>query len=280
MDLSKLTYTKVTSEREEKVPVQSVTVKRHKSVKNYSGHAISFSYRKTDGVWPGNLIFVLSGGSKREWDFLKILTKQKELRSLRVAFMSEKNQGLQPYQMQNRWEEIREKGQFFIDTQQYHLDAIDKVFLLTDVDEFYNQLVKIISIRENGDDGQWIISNPCIEIWLYYCFKNDPLTDLGCLQKTAIDRRSQKLKRLGHVVVSGGLNPIIAFEHLHEGIEHSKQHYAKDENSIPTLFSTQMHEMAQYIVETMNTCSNEYDEYIKQKAEWRKKMKSCPKNEK
>lgn len=278
MDLSKLTYTKVTSEREENTPVQSVAIKRHRNVKSDSGLVISYSYQKADGVLPGNLIFVLSGGSKRERDFLKILIKQKELHSLRVAFMSEKNQGLQPYQMQNRWKEIREKGQFLIDSQLYHLDAMDKIFLLTDVDDFYEQLVTIVSVREDGDGGQWIISNPCIEIWLYYCFKNNPLNDLGCLLKTVVDKRGQILKRLGNEVVPGGLNPIIAFERLHEGIEHSKQHYAEDENSIPTLFSTQMHEMAQYMVETMNTCTSEYDEYIKQKAEWRKKMKNCTKD--
>ena len=278
MDLSKLTYTKVTSEREENTPVQSVAIKRHRNVKSDSGLVISYSYQKADGVLPGNIIFVLSGGSKRQRDFLKILIKQKELLSLRVAFMSEKNQGLQPYQMQNRWKEIREKGQFLIDSQLYHLDAMDKIFLLTDVDDFYEQLVTIVSVREDGDGGQWIISNPCIEIWLYYCFKNNPLNDLGCLLKTVVDKRGQILKRLGNEVVPGGLNPIIAFERLHEGIEHSKQHYAEDENSIPTLFSTQMHEMAQYMVETMNTCTSEYDEYIKQKAEWRKKMKNCTKD--
>lgn len=277
MNLSKLTYTKVASEQEEKSPIKSATVKRHRSVKSDTSLVVSSFYQKTDGVLSGNLIFVLSGGSKRERDFLKILIKQKELHSLRVAFISENNQGLQPYQMQYKWTKIYKNGIFSIESQHYHLDAMDKVFLLTDVDEFYDQLVKILSIKEVGDRGQWIISNPCFEIWLYYCFKNDPLKDFGCLQKIQIKKRSQNLKRLGNMVVAGGLNPILAFEHLHEGIKHSKQHYVEDENSIPKLYSTQMHEMAQYMVETMNTHNNEYDEYVKQKAEWRKIMKSCAK---
>lgn len=279
MDLSRLTYTKGASEQEEKSPVQIATVKKHRNVKSDTSLVVSSSYQKTDGILPGNLIFVLSGGSKRERDFLKILIKHKELHSLRVAFMSKKNQGFQPYQMQSKWKEIREDGKFSIDSQLYHLNTMDKVFLLTDLDEFYDQLVKIISVREDGDDGQWIISNPCIEIWLYYCFKNDPLTDLCCLQTIGTDKRSQKLKKLGNVVIDGGLNPILAFEHLHEGIEHSKQHYSEDENSIPTLFSTQMHKVAQYMVEIMNTHTNEYDEYVKQKAEWREKMKNKTKLE-
>ena len=37
-------------------------------------------------------------------DFLLELIKQRELNSLRVVFMSEKGQGLQPYQMQEKWE--------------------------------------------------------------------------------------------------------------------------------------------------------------------------------
>ena len=32
------------------------------------------------------------------------MIKQRELNSLRVVFMSEKGQGLQPYQMQEKWE--------------------------------------------------------------------------------------------------------------------------------------------------------------------------------
>lgn len=280
MDLSKLTYTKVASEQEEKNPIQSAAGKRHRNVKIDNSFIVSASYQKTDGVLPGNLIFVLSGGSTRERNFLKILIKHKELHSLRVAFMSKKNQGFQPYQMQSRWKEIREDGKFSIDSQLYHLNTIDKVFLLTDLDEFYDQLVKIISVREEDDGGQWIISNPCIEIWLYYCFKNDPLKDLDCLQKIGTDKRSQMLKKLGNVVVDGGLNPVLAFEHLHEGVEHSYQHYSEDENSIPALYSTQMHRMAQYMLDCMNIYTNEYDEYIKQKAEWREKMKNRTKPEK
>ena len=106
---------------------------------------IELTYSKTDGILSTNLVFVLSGGEKREKDFLRELIRQRELNSLRVAFMSEKGQGLQPYQMQERWIEIQSTGMFKIDSQIYHLDTTDKVFLLSDVDEFYDQLAKINS---------------------------------------------------------------------------------------------------------------------------------------
>ena len=34
-----------------------------------------------------------------------------------------------------------------------------------------------------------------------------------------------------------------------------------------------MHNMAQYLVDTLNNNANEYSEYVKRKEEWRKHMK-------
>lgn len=65
---------------------------------------MSSAYQKPEGILSTSLIFVLSGGEKKEKDFLRELIKQRELNSLRVVFMSEKGQGLQPYQMQEKWE--------------------------------------------------------------------------------------------------------------------------------------------------------------------------------
>lgn len=83
----------------------------------------------------------------------------------------------------------------------------------------------------------------------------------------------QKMKVLGNTLVSGGLNPCLAFENMLDGIEHSIAFYAKDDNGIPVLYATQMHEMAQYLVDVMNRNANEYSEYVKRKEEWREYMK-------
>lgn len=222
------------------------------------------------------LVFVLSGGETRERNILKVLIRQKELRALRVLFLSEQNQGLQPYQMQEKWQSVRREKQLEIDGQTYHLYDIDKVFLLSDVDEFYGQLSEILSSKADDDSGCWIISNPCIEIWLYYCYRNEPKTDLACIEKLPESERSKRLKSLGNEIIKGGFNFDYAFEHLLEGIEHSEKYYEEDEKGIPVIFATGMYRLAKFIVETLETNGNEYEEYIRQKQlerEQRRKMK-------
>ncbi|WP_418817818.1 RloB family protein [Paraprevotella clara] len=230
-------------------------------------------YEKTDGTLSYSIVCVISGGERKEKDFLRELIRQKELRSLRVAFVSKEGQGLQPYQMEAIWAAIRQSGEVALANQHYQLDEMDKVFLLSDVDEFYDQLVKISNESDNQEAAQWIVSNPCFEIWLYYCFKNDPETDLESLKSFDAAKRSQEMKHLGNTLVPGGLNPLRAFEQMAEGIAHSREHYAEDEQRIPLLYATQMHEMAQYLIDTMNRTANEYNEFIQRKQAWREKMK-------
>ena len=60
-------------------------------------------YEKTDGVMSYSIVCVISGGEKRERVFLQTLIRQQDIYSLRVAFVSKERQGLQPYQMQEKW---------------------------------------------------------------------------------------------------------------------------------------------------------------------------------
>jgi len=103
------------------------------------------------------------------------------------------------------------------------------------VDEFYEQLQQILKVKAVDDGCEWVISNPCFEIWLYYCFLNNPEEDLSCLVTLDVKHKSQRLKRMGHKLVIGGLNPILAFEHMEKGIEYSRQHYVVDECGVPKL---------------------------------------------
>ena len=248
MDLSKLTYSKEDSARTPAdVPLHKATTEN----KDESGMSetiqVPLAYRKTEGVLSTSLIFVLSGGEKRERDFLLELIRQRELHSLKVAFMSEKGQGLQPYQMQDKWAQIQLTGEIKIESQLFHLEAMDKVFLLSDVDEFYDQLEKIFKGNQTDVQGRWVVSNPCFEIWLYYCYLDNPEKVLGCLKTEPITTRSKKMKALGNTLVSGGLNPCLAFENMLNGIEHCIAYYAEDDNRITVLYATQMHEMVQYL---------------------------------
>jgi hypothetical protein len=279
MDLSKLTYTKGDSTIE--LPrnlVQTTSIAKREKQKTINIPHVDLAYEKQDGILSSNLFFVLSGGEKKEKDFFKELIKKPNLHSLRVLFMSKKGQGLLPYQMQEKWLEIQKDHEFVIEDQLYHLEAMDKIFLLSDVDEFYDQLLKIGKDAAAGDQGQWIISNPCFEIWLYYCYLNNPEEDLAELKSLTVVKRSLKLKSLCQTVAPGGLNPRLAFEKINTGIENSKSHYDIDKNGIPVLFATQMHEMAQYLINAMNSNHNEYLEFVRQKQEWRARMRNENKN--
>ena len=245
----KLTYTR----HSKNLSLESPKKQYQPILKQATDNTLNFSqslsgYEKTDGVLSYNIVCVISGGERKERYFLRLLIKQKELHSLRIAFISKDGQGLQPYQMQKKWTEIRNTKVFTASGNVYHLDAMDKVFLLTDVDEFYEQLDKILSDRNDSDTGQWIISNPCFEIWLYYCFKNNPDEDLTSIKSLSSDKRSQEMKYLGNTVVRGGLNPLLAFENMKIGIQNSIEHYAEDTKSIPVLYATQMHKMAQFLM--------------------------------
>lgn len=232
-------------------------------------------YSKSDGTLPYELVFVISGGAKRERDFLKVLIKGTGLSSLRVIFLSKEGQGLHPDQMQERWKDIRTSGIVDTDMQKFQLDVMDKVFLLTDVDEFYDKLVDILREKAEDDNGEWVISNPCFEIWLYYCYLNNPEEDLAVLKELSLAKRSQTMKSLGDALIPGGLNSIRAFEQMYDGIKNSASHYALDENGIPLLFATQMHLMARYLVDTLNSNAGEYDDYVRNKREFRERMRSA-----
>ena len=260
MDLSKLSYKKDESKQEPETPIRPRVNEGHTDAENISTEVeddetnhfiipsnVSPEYQKGDSFRVPSLIFIISGGEKREKDFLKELIKGNKSSILKALFLSKKRQGLNPSQMQEIWKNTREKGEIIIDNQSYRLDEIDDVFLLTDVDEFYKQLRDILSSKSKDDNGRWIISNPCFEIWLYYCYKNTPKTDLDCITTSSTDKRSQKLKRCCNEVVKGGLNGKYAFNHMDEGIKNSLEHYNEDNNGIPVLFATQMHEMAQFI---------------------------------
>ena len=264
MDLSKFSYKKEDSEQEPKTSICYQENEEQTDVEDRQtdvGHSeannvitasnVSPDYQKGDSFREPSLIFIISGGEKRERDFLKELISGKKSSVLRALFLSKERQGLLPDQMQKEWQKIRKERKFIIDDQTYYLEKIDEVFLLTDVDIFYDQLQDILSSKAMDDAGRWIISNPCFEIWLYYCYKNDPNNDLNCITSLSPNQRSKILKQRCNDVVKGGLNGIRAFGYMNNGIKNSKEHYAADNNGIPVLFATQMHEMAQCIIDKL-----------------------------
>lgn len=278
MDLSQLKYNKPEPVKEELIAHEELEVGQAEKISTESATLreeqkgnVGLEYVKQEGELSPALFFVLSGGTKREHDFLQTLEKKRQLLSLRVLFFSSARNagGLTPNMMLAKWQQICVEGKFLIDGTVHQLLDIDKVFLFTDVDHYEKELREILSSPSLGSE-QWIISNPDFEIWIYYCFRNKPEDDLKGLVSLPQSKRSSQMKHLngtfnmnGASGKAGGLDPRKAFDHIREGIEHSKDHYEEDKYHIPCLFSTQMHLFAEEVLEKAD---KEFDRYIQDKS--------------
>lgn len=278
MDLGKLSYSKASLGREEREPIadRSSSHPAQAQATIMIGAAnVSAAYQKQDGALEQRLVFVLSGGEKKEHQILQELMVRKH--SVRVLFLSKEGQGLSPRQMQKRWEKIQEAKELTIDGQQYHLEWIDSVFLVSDVDDFYGELAEVTKIPSSVYQAEWIVSNPCIETWLYYCYNNDPWNELEEVVGLCVLKRSQRMKQLCGKVVTGGVDPRKAFLRIDVGIKNSREHYVEDDNGIPKLFSTQMYRMMDFIRTEMNKRHSEYDAYVRRQQEIRDKWRNSGK---
>lgn len=217
------------------------------------------------------IVYVLSGGEEREKVYFRNLKNDKMLGScVQVLFQSKKGQGLQPFQMNDIWRQARKKGKIIVDGKEYRLSKVDKVFLVSDVDEFESQLVSALSTKAKDDYGQWIISNPCLEIWLYYCFEKDLPSEILKLRYITRAKRSQRMKQLNHQLI-GGADPRKAFDNTPTGIANSKLHYRTGHYRIPGLFATSFHLMMEQIIAFVTERGRSFSEYQEAK---RKKIEA------
>ena len=67
----------------------------------------------------------------------------------------------------------------------------------------------------------------------------------------------------------GGLDTRKAFEHIKNGIIHSKEHY-EESQGIPNLLSTQMHIFAEDVLIKLG---NEFDSFLEKNQKFREMMK-------
>ena len=271
MDLDELSYSKESKDKLLRNPVAVKYATKVLGKPTLPSNNVPAAYQKQEGELDQRLIFVLSGGEKKERQIFKELIEKEHY--VKVLFFSEKGQGLLPSQMLEEWKKIQASKLLTNGGKQYQLADIDKVFLVSDAGDFYGELVAAIKVTSPTDQAVWIVSNPCIETWLYYCYKNDPLSDLGEVAGFCVLKRSQRMKSLCDRVIAGGMDPRKAFLHLDDGIKHSRKLYEEDENGIPKLFSTQMFRMMEYIQTTMNQRNNEYSNYITQQQQIREQWR-------
>lgn len=264
MDLNKLRYSKTVAVKDMEVHSDK-TEKAAVSEKNKSLSVgkMSSDYLKGEATIETKIVFIISGGDKREKDYFKMLMKDRHIRRLKIAFVSKKGQGLVPSQMFELAKEYLFNKRFVTETDSFSIDADDTLYLVQDMDEFE---VDIRTMFDKGDEIQqatWIVSNPSIEVWLFYHKFDTPKGYLDEGLKKPLSERSQWLKKKLDALVPGGINPINAFADIRIAIANSKANY-KEYNGLPDVYSTQMHILAEDI---LNTLGNEFDEMLQRRKE-------------
>lgn len=230
------------------------------------------SYRKEDGVLSYSLICVISGGTERERVFLNELVRKRTFKSVDVIFVSTEKGcgGLTPKMMQTAYENICKDGLIKASGRKVELDSVDTIYMFTDVDHYEGELKDILA-NKGSHTPAWIISNPDFEIWLYYCYRNNPYEELKAVMEEKPSKRSSTLKTVnGTFNNGGGLDTRKAFDHLAEGIVHSRSHY-KETEGIPDILSTQMHVFAEDVLLRLG---EEYEMFLKKKKEQMEMMRN------
>ena len=268
MEIGKLDYTKKAGTTPLRAVRTSYPVRNAEGKAQTRRTAYGSAHVKEAAALSPAVVYILSGGEDREKNFFKALKNDSLLTScVHVLFQSKKGQGLQPYQMEEIWQKGRKTGKINVEGTEYRVSSIDSVYLVTDVDEFEPQLVKIVKGKEKGDQGHWVISNPCIEIWLYYCYRADLDAKVTSLRYVSRKKRSQRMKALNHELFNGGIDPRKAFDNTKTGIKNSVAHYRTGHYGIPLLFSTSMHLMMKELLDFVEARGHSFEEYRTAKRE-------------
>lgn len=216
-------------------------------------------------------IFVISGGTKREPDYFKLLRKGTSLKRIMVVVRSKKGQGLLPLQMSEMASKFYSEQTFETeDGNTFKLFATDPIYMLSDVDVFGKDLCQLI--KSAPSQQVWIISNPCFEIWLFYHYYTHPLPELKDGLDIKLSKRSQWMKQRLHKLQQ--VNSSKALLEMPTAIKNSMANYKLTTDGLPDVFSTQMHELAEVLLnaitkdgfEAMIKKQQEKAEYYRKKA--------------
>ena len=262
MKSDKLNYSSVGESREELSPIVLLPTEEGKAVVEPIGE-ISAGYSKREPVVDVKILFIISGGEKREKDYFRVLMKNCGSILLKVAFCSKKGNGLNPQGMVEKAKKFLDKKLFITakDAKAIPMEGDDTIYLLQDIDLFE------ADIRELNKKGmpvgaEWVISNPAFEIWLFYHYFDSPKGRIDELDSLSVGQRSQRLKQLLDEVKPGGINPMQAFYEMKTAIENSKINW-RENKGLPALYSTQMHVLASEILRLLGE-----DNFDKLKARW------------
>jgi hypothetical protein len=262
---TKRTYSKGNPE-EELLPQQ-----KKKTVEIEASHALVgktqiANYQKTDlQEMPKAFFVIISGGEVREKDYFKIISVHDKFKRIKLEFIADP-QKLSPDGML----ELAEYKKARYTTSQNEDAEADNIYLISDVDHFMTELIRI-KPRCEREGFRLIISNSCFEIWLYYAYcdsiPNFPLP----LDPLKI---SSKFKGWLPSVIRGGIKPDKAILSIYPNIENAKKNYKEDENGIPMLFSTNMYSLAEDLLPLIEPeLTNMIEENKKMEAKFRGRNK-------
>jgi len=265
MKEGKLKYSKSSPEREP-LPQQrknTVPVEIHRE----SSVVIQLpGYQKPDiEEIPKAFFIIISGGEVREKDYFKLLSFQDKFKRIKLEFIADPLK-LSPDGM---YEVAQYKKTHYATSRNKDAEP-DKIYLISDVDHFLNELLRIKPKCIN-EDFHLIISNSCFEVWLYYAYRDvipsfplptDPL------------KVSSKFKGWLDSAVPGGVKPKKAILSIYPNIENAKKNYREDNDGIPLLFSTNMYLLAENLLPLIEPeLTYLMEENMRKEAEFRSKKK-------
>ncbi|WP_071144863.1 RloB family protein [Bacteroides ihuae] len=263
MEEVKRTYSKGNPEKEPLHQPKKKTVEVEVQGATVSDIQMS-TYQKADIEEPPRAFFILiSGGEVREKDYFKIISVKDKRWRIKLEFIADPLK-LSPDGML----ELAEYKKTRYATSQNKDAEADKIYLISDVDHFMNELLRIKPKCES-EGFQLIISNPCFEIWLYYAYC-DTIPDFPLPPDPL--KISSKFKSWLPSAIPGGIKPAKAILSIYRNIENAKKNYKEDENRIPILFSTNMYLLAEDLLPLIEPeLTNMIDENARIEADFREK---------
>ena len=247
MDITELTYTKGTAWKEvEEVPFSAsqIVVEEH-----FSGSAEMSvpDYQKPMPEIDPPRLFIISGGTNRESDYLKFARNLAASKHIVLAITSKKGQGLQPFQMSQWADQFYLNHRFETKEQDYELVDSDHIFMISDVDEYGSDLTR--RIPDNPERLKWIVSNPCFEIWLFYHYFECPLPLLEEGLSLPVSKRSQWMKQRLHELHQ--VDSAKALLNMQIAIKNTEANFKMGENGLPDVYATQMYLFAQALLDAV-----------------------------
>lgn len=214
---------------------------------------------------PKAFFVIISGGEVREKNYFKILANQDKFKRIKLEFIADPLK-LSPDGMLElaQYKKDRFKSSKHTD------DEPDKIYLISDVDHFMTELLRIKPTCDS-ENFKLIISNSCFEVWLYYAY-------LDVIPNFPIPsdylKISSKFKGWLPSVIRGGIKPEKAILYIYQNIENARKNYKVDANGIPELFSTNMFELAQDLLPLIEPeLTNMIDENKRIETEYRERKK-------